>query len=100
MNELKDSMLIDMAMYGRASRFVSVFAALIDRSALFLASLPCILPFALTILGLMSIQLAFYRSIGASFLVLFVLGIFLGTLCENRAVVAGLQIVVTEVFVA
>ena len=102
LNELEDAMLIDMGatMYGRASRFVSVFAAVIDGSAPFLASLPCIIPFALTMLGLMPIQLAFYVSIGASLLVLFVLGVFLGRLSEKRAVVAGLQMVVAGVFVA
>ena len=94
--------MIDMGatMYGRASRFVSVFAAVIDGSAPFLASLPCILPFTLTMLGLMPIQLAFYASIGASLLVLFVLGVFLGRISEKRAVVAGLQMVVAGVFVA
>jgi predicted membrane protein (TIGR00267 family) len=102
LNELEDSMLIDMGatMYGKASRFVSVFAAVIDGSAPFLASLPCILPFALTMLGLVPIQLAFYASIGASLLVLFVLGVFLGRLSEKRAFVAGLQMVVAGVFVA
>lgn len=102
LNELEDSMLIDMGatMYGRASRFVSIFAAIVDGSAPFLASLPCNIPFALTMLGLMSIQLAFYVSIGASLLVLFVLGVFLGRLSEKGAVVAGLQMVIAGIFVA
>ncbi len=102
LNELEGSMLCDLetTMYGQAARFVSVFAAVVDGGAPFIASLPCLLPFALAIFGLLPIQLAFYASIGASLLVLFVLGVFLGKISEKRAVVAGLQMVVAGIFVA
>lgn len=102
LNELEDSMLIDLeeTMYGRASRFVSVFAAVVDGSAPFIASIPCILPFIIAVLGLLEIHLAFYTSVTASLLVLFALGVFLGKLSENHALFSGLKMVVAGVFVA
>jgi predicted membrane protein (TIGR00267 family) len=87
-------------MYGRASRFVSVFAAVVDGSAPFIASLPCILPFTLALFGLLPMHLAFYSSIAASLLVLFVLGIFLGRLSEKYVLLSGLKMVVAGVVVA
>lgn len=102
LNELEGSMLInlDETMYGRASRFVSLFAALVDGSAPFIASLPCILPFALTLLGLLPIHIAFYSSITASLVVLFVLGVFLGRLSEKHTFLSGIKMVVAGIFVA
>jgi predicted membrane protein (TIGR00267 family) len=102
LNELEGSMLVDLekTMYGRASKFVSVFAALVDGSAPFIASIPCILPFALALFGLLPIHIAFYSSIAASLLVLFVLGIFLGRLSEKHFLLSGIKMVVAGVFVA
>jgi predicted membrane protein (TIGR00267 family) len=102
LNELEDSMLIDLeeTMYGRASRFVSVFAAVVDGSAPFIASIPCMIPFIIAVLGLLEIHLAFYTSVTASLLVLFTLGVFLGKLSEKHALFSGLKMVVAGVFVA
>jgi len=102
LNELEDSMLIDLdkTMYGQASRFVSVFAAVVDGSAPFIASIPCIIPFLIAVLGLLEIHLAFYTSVMASLLVLFTLGVFLGKLSEKHALFSGLKMVVAGVFVA
>jgi len=102
LNELEDSMLVDLekTMYGRASRFVSVFAAIIDGSAPFLASIPCIIPFALAMIGLIPPQLAFYASVGANLLILFILGVLLGRISGIHAVFSGIQLVVAGVVVA
>jgi len=102
LNELEDSMLVDLekTMYGRASRFVSVFAAIIDGSAPFLASIPCIIPFALAMIGLIPTQLAFYASVGANLLILFILGVLLGRISGIHAVYSGIQMVVAGVVVA
>lgn len=102
LNELEDAMLTDLekTMYGRASRFVSLFAALVDGSAPFIAALPCIFPFMLASIALLPIHLAFYSSVGASLVVLFVLGVFLGRLSEKNLVYSGLKMVVAGTIVA
>lgn len=102
LNELEGAMLVDLeeTMYGRASRFVSLFAAIIDGSAPFIASIPCILPFAVALLGWLPIHTAFYASVAASLVVLFVLGVFLGRISGRSILMSGLKMVVAGIFVA
>jgi len=102
LNELEDAMLVDLedTIYGRASRFVSFFAALIDGSAPFLASIPSVLPFVIVILGLAPIQFAFFASIGASLAILFLLGVFLGRVSEGNIIYSGVKMVIAGVAVA
>lgn len=102
LNELEDAMLVDLedTIYGHASRFVSVFAAIVDGSAPFLASLPSVLPFALALLGLVSIQIAFIASVGASLATLFLLGAFLGRISRRNIIYSGIKMVVAGVAVA
>jgi len=102
LNELEDAMLVDLndTIYGRASRFVSLFAAIIDGSAPFLASLPSVLPFALALLGLVTIQIAFVASISASLIILFLLGVFLGQISKGNLIYSGVKMVVAGVAVA
>ena len=102
LNELEDAMLVDLddTIYGHASRFVSLFAAIVDGSAPFLASLPGLLPFALAITGLLPIQSAFVISIGASMVTLFLLGTFLGRISRSNIFVSGIKMVAAGVAVA
>jgi len=102
LNDLEDAMLVDLedTIYGQASRFVSVFAALIDGSAPFIASLPSVLPFVLALLSLLPLQVAFIASIGASLATLFLLGAFLGRISRGNIVYSGIKMVVAGVAVA
>jgi len=102
LNELEDAMLVDLedTIYGHASRFVSLFAAIVDGSAPFLASLPGVLPFALALIGLQSMEFAFIASIGASLATLFVLGAFLGRISRSNLVYSGVKMVAAGVAVA
>jgi predicted membrane protein (TIGR00267 family) len=88
-------MLIDLekSEFGKASRVVSLFAALVDGTAPFLASLPCILPFYISLLGLLPIHLAFISSIFASLGVLFILGFYLGRVSKGNVLVSGIKMV-------
>jgi predicted membrane protein (TIGR00267 family) len=97
LNELEDAMLTN---YGKASRFVSVFAALVDGSAPFLASLPSVIPFYLVTVGLLPMGLAFTVSIAAALLILFLLGVFLGRLSESNIIYSGVKMVIAGVAVA
>lgn len=102
LNELENAMLTDLedTIYGKASRFVSVFAAIVDGSAPFLASMPSIIPFYLSLFGFLPIQYAFFSSIGASLTTLFLLGVFLGLVSERNIIYSGVKMVIAGVAVA
>lgn len=102
LNELEDAMLVDLddTIYGRASRFVSLFAAVVDGSAPFIASIPTVVPFYLSLVGLLPIDIAFYASIGAALAVLFLLGVFLGKVSEGNLLYSGIKMVVAGLTVA
>jgi predicted membrane protein (TIGR00267 family) len=102
LNELEDAMLVDLddTIYGRASRFVSLFAAVVDGSAPFVASIPTVVPFYLSLIGLLPIDIAFYASIGAALAVLFLLGVFLGKVSEGNLLYSGIKMVVAGLAVA
>ena len=101
LNELEDAMLINLddTIYGQASRFVSVFAALIDGSAPFFASVPAVMPFVL-VPNVIGIQMAFTVSIVASMTTLFALGVYLGTISGENILISGAKMVVSGIAVA
>lgn len=102
LNELEDAMLVDLedTIYGQASKFVSIFAAIVDGSAPFLASIPSVVPFYLALSGVISLQVAFFVSIGASLATLFMLGVFLGRVSESNVIYSGVKMVIAGVAVA
>jgi predicted membrane protein (TIGR00267 family) len=102
LDELEEAMLVDLddTIYGQASRFVSVFAAIVDGSAPFLASLPSVIPFAIGLVDIMSIEIAFQASMAASLAILFLLGVFLGRVSRTNIVYSGIKMVVAGVIVA
>jgi len=101
LNELEDAMLInlDNTVYGRAGKFISVFAAVVDGSAQFLASIPSLIPF---FLGprLINIGNAFTASMGASIFTLFILGVYLGRISGENVLYSGIKMVVSGAAVA
>ena len=101
LNELEDAMLINLddTVYGRAGRFVSLFAALVDGSAPFLASIPSLIPFFL-VPRLIDMGNAFTASMGASILTLFVLGVYLGRISGGNILYSGMKMVVSGAAVA
>ena len=101
LNELEDAMLVDLedTIYGQAGRFVSVFAAFVDGSAPFLASIPSLIPFFL-VPGILYYKTAYYLSMASSIFTLFLLGIYLGRISGNNVWVSGLKMVVSGIAVA
>jgi predicted membrane protein (TIGR00267 family) len=102
LNELEEAMLtnLDNTIYGEASRFVAIIAALVDGSAPFLASIPAVIPFYLSYIGILPNGLAFISSIGASLLTLFLLGVFLGRVSDRNVLYSGVKMVIAGVAVA
>ncbi len=101
LNELEDAMLINLddTVYGRAGKFVSLFAALVDGSAPFLASIPSVIPFIL-VPGLIDIGRAFIVAMGASIFTLFILGVYLGRISGENILYSGMKMVVSGAAVA
>ncbi len=101
LNELEDAMLVnlDNTVYGQASRFVSVFAAFVDGSAPFLASIPSMIPFIL-VPKILQMSSAFMVSIGAAMGTLFLLGVYLGKVSGQNLLYSGLKMVVSGIAVA
>jgi predicted membrane protein (TIGR00267 family) len=101
LNELEDAMLVNLddTVYGRASRFISVFAALVDGSAPFIASIPSVIPFLL-VPGLIDLATAFIAAIGASLFTLFILGVYLGRISGENILYSGLKMVISGAAVA
>jgi predicted membrane protein (TIGR00267 family) len=102
LNELENAMLVDLddTIYGQASRFVSVIAAIVDGSAPFIASIPSVVPFYLALVGVAPVGVAFLASIIASLTTLFLLGVFLGRVSQSNVVYSGIKMVVAGVAVA
>jgi len=102
LNELEDAMLIDLdnTIYGKASRFVSIFAAIVDGGAPFIASIPSVIPFYISSLGIIPIITAFIISVVASLLTLFTLGVYLGKVSGDNIWASGIKMVVAGIIVA
>ncbi len=101
LNELEDAMLVDLdnTIYGRAGRFVSIFAAFVDGSAPFIASIPSILPF-MFVPELLTASTAYIASVAASLTTLFILGVYLGRISGENIVYSGFKMVVSGIAVA
>ena len=102
LNELENAMLVNLddTIYGKASKYVSIIAALVDGSAPFLASIPSVIPFYLTSIGVLNIMTAFIMSVTASLATLFSLGVYLGRLSGSNVIISGLKMVVAGIIVA
>jgi predicted membrane protein (TIGR00267 family) len=101
LNELESAMLIDLedTIYGRASKFISVYAAFVDGSAPFLASIPSIIPFLL-VPSVLYYKTAYLVSMGASLLTLFFLGVYLGRVSGENIWYSGIKMMVSGIAVA
>jgi predicted membrane protein (TIGR00267 family) len=101
LNELEDAMLVDLndTIYGQAGKFVSIFAALVDGSAPFLASIPAVIPFLL-VPNLLAIQAAYMISAAACMISLFALGVYLATISGENLLVSGVKMVISGIAVA
>ena len=102
LNELRErgELRVDDPELLRATRFVTVFAAVVDGSAPFLASLPSLLPFVLVIYGFVEIHFAFALAVAMMLVTLFMVGAFLGRISDTNLVYSGLKMVVAGAIVA
>ena len=107
LNQLEKSMLVELknSVVGRASRFASIWAALIDGLSPALTGLICLLPFFFSYYGLFPINFAIQLSIVTTLVILFLLGAYLGRISKRNLFLQGLKlfiigVVITVIFLA
>jgi predicted membrane protein (TIGR00267 family) len=91
MTKLKDSVITD------ASSFVSFFAAIVDGGSPILTALVSLLPFFLTLGGFVAIGNAYILSFALTLVTLFALGIYLGKIAKENALLYGIQTLVAGI---
>lgn len=105
MKALEKSMLTDLgeSVVGKASRFASLWASMIDGVSPALAGLSCLTPFFLSSTGLFSTTLASQLSIAICLAIMFLLGVLLGRISKRNMFLHGTKmllvgLVITLVF--
>jgi predicted membrane protein (TIGR00267 family) len=83
----------------KASYFASVYVAIVDGTAPFLASIIALIPFFMAQTGLLPPLIALYISLGLIMVMLFLLGIFLGKISKVNLVISGIKMVLAGVAV-
>ena len=99
LNTLEKSMLTELkdSVVGRASRFASVWAAIIGGGAPALTGAICLMPFFFATHGLFPISLALQISIGLALSIMFLLGAILGKISCRNIVFHGLKMLLVGV---
>lgn len=96
LDQLEQSMLKDLkqSMIGRASRFASVWAGIVDGTSPALAAVVCLVPFFLSYLfpAQLSIVLAIQLSVAITLILLFMLGVFLGKISDRNIFLHGMKL--------
>ena len=88
---LEKSMLTELknSVVGKASRFASLWAGMIDGVSPALAAVACLTPFFLSSHGLFSINSAIQLSVAIALSVMFLLGVFLGKISSRNMFLHG-----------
>jgi len=90
---LEKSMLTELknSVVGKASRFASLWAGIIDGMSPALAAVACLMPFFLSSHGLFSINSAIQLSVAIALSVMFLLGVFLGKISSRNMFLHGVK---------
>jgi predicted membrane protein (TIGR00267 family) len=91
MTKLDDSVITD------ATAFVSFYAALVDGGSPILTALVSLSPFFFLLHGYIEAQSAYMSSIAVTMVTLFMLGIYLGKIAKENALLYGIQTLIAGV---
>ncbi|MCZ2808505.1 MAG: VIT1/CCC1 transporter family protein [Candidatus Bathyarchaeota archaeon] len=91
MTKLDDSVITD------ASSFVSFYAAIVDGGSPILTALISLSPFILALYGLIVVESAYLISLIVTLVTLFTLGMYLGKIAKENALLYGIQTLVAGV---
>jgi predicted membrane protein (TIGR00267 family) len=82
------------SVFGKAQRFASIVAALVDGLSPAGAALLCLIPFFIGLPFNMPNPVVFPASLVMTFIVLFVLGMYLGRLSKTRLIISGVKMMI------
>jgi predicted membrane protein (TIGR00267 family) len=101
MKALEKSMLTDLteSVVGRASRFASLWASMIDGLSPALAALSCLTPFFLSSAGLFSTTLASQLSVAICLAIMFLLGVLLGRISKRNMILHGTKMLLVGLII-
>jgi len=91
MTKLNDTVITD------ATKFVSFYAALIGGGTPILTALISLSPFFLALHGILLIQNAYIYSLTVTLVTLFMLGVYLGKIAKENALLYGIQTLVAGI---
>jgi len=93
LKSLEEAMITDLhdSVLNDASDFVSIYAAVVDGGSPMLTAIFSLIPFILTWIGILVIWDAYIISFGLTLTVLFSLGLYLGRIAKENALLYGLQ---------
>ncbi len=99
LNSLEKSMLTPLknSVVGKASRFASLWAALIGGGAPALTGAICLVPFFLSTNGIINVSFALQISVGLALTIMFLLGAMLGKISCRNIVVHGAKMLLVGV---
>ena len=89
--KLNDSVITD------ATKFVSFYAAIVDGGSPILTALVSLSPFFLVLCGLLVIENAYLLSLAVTLITLFMLGLYLGKIAKENALIYGIQTLIAGV---
>ncbi|MCW4020123.1 MAG: hypothetical protein NWF14_02690 [Candidatus Bathyarchaeota archaeon] len=99
---LEESMLSDLegSLQQNASEFVPALAALVDGLSPALTAVISLVPFMLSIAGLLAIWDSYIISLVLTFMTLFLLGLYLGRVAKERMWIYGLQMLAAGLIIS
>lgn len=88
---------LDDSVINDATRFVSFYAAIVDGGSPILTAIVSLSPFFFVLHGLLAVENAYMVSLALTLITLFMLGIYLGKIAKENAMLYGLQTLVAGV---
>jgi len=80
-----------------ATRFVSFYAAIVDGGSPIVTALISLSPFFLLLHGFIAVQSAYFTSLAVTLITLFMLGVYLGKVAKENALLYGFQTLIAGV---
>ncbi|MDH5690556.1 MAG: VIT1/CCC1 transporter family protein, partial [Candidatus Bathyarchaeota archaeon] len=99
LKNLENAMMIklDDSVINDASSFVSFYAAIVDGGSPILTALISLSPFIFALYGLIVVESAYLISLIVTLVTLFTLGMYLGKIAKENALLYGIQTLVAGV---
>jgi len=93
LKHLEGAMLksLEDSIYAKAYRFATIIAALIDSLAPMLSAFISLIPLIFAYIGIIPVTSAAFISIALIFIMLFLLGVFLGKVSKENIIISGIK---------